>query len=623
MGTLRWPDDHLQKRTSPQGAIRRIQSGQRVFIGTASGEPSCLVKELAAQASRFADLEIIGLFYQEFSPLTLIAHKTECDCFNIRSFYLGSVKTRTLAKNKRFITPINLSAVPRLLKSRQIPVHVALIQVSPPDDFGWMSLGVSVDITLAGAQSADLVIAQVNNRMPRVLGHSFIHVNDVDVMVECDEELLTIADPPESPASRRMAEHVAKLIDDGSTIQISLGAAPRATLLELADRKDLGIHTRYLTDAIMQLTAQGVITNRKKGFHEGKLVASAAIGSKDLYAFIHDNPGIEFYPSDYVNNPGIIARNHKMVALNVAMAMDLTGQVAADALPYNNFFGVSGIMDFIRGAADAPEGKSILMLPSTTLDGKSSRIVPFLENIAVVVPRGDVHYVATEYGIVNLFGKSLQERAMALISIAHPDFREDLFCQAKKIGLLGPERSLSESIFGIYPLKVEEIREVKGKKVFLRPAKPTDERLIQEHFYNLDKDDVFSRFMHEKLLFPRHDMAEMYQVDYVGNMTIVAVVGEVGVERIVSVGAYFFEPARNTAEVAFSVLKDWQGLGLSSLIIRKLADAARENGISGLTAYIQPNNQRMIKLFQSLPYKVNASFDEDMLSLSCKFDEPA
>ena len=623
MGTSFWPDDYLKKRASAKEAIGRIQSGQRIFIGSSSGEPQGLVRELVNQAHCFADLEIVRLLSLESSPLTQIAAKTGGNCITIRSFYLGSIKPRSLERNKRFMTPINLSAVPRLLRSRQIPVHVALIQVSPPDDFGWMSLGVSVDITLAGAQSADLVIAQVNNRMPRVLGHSFIHVNDVDVMVEYDEELLTITDPPESEASRRIAEHVAKLIDDGSTIQISLGAAPRATLLALADRKDLGIHTRYLTDAIMQLTAQGVITNRKKGFNEGKLVASAAIGSKDLYAFINDNPGIEFFPSDYVNNPGIIARNNKMVALNVAMAMDLTGQVAADALPYNNFSGVTGIMDFIRGAADAPEGKSILMLPSTTLDGKSSRIVPFLENIAVVVPRGDVQYVVTEYGIVNLFGKSLQERAMALISIAHPDFREDLFYQAKKIGLLGPERSLSESIFGIYPLKVEEIREVNGKKVFLRPAKPTDERLIQEHFYNMDKDDVISRFMHEKILFPRHDVVDMYQVDYIQNMTIVAVVGEEGVERIVSVGAYFFEPARNTAEVAFSVLKDWQGLGLSSLIIRKLADAARENGISGLTAYTHPNNQRMIKLFHSLPYQVNTSYEEDLLVLNCKFDEPA
>jgi acyl-CoA hydrolase/GNAT superfamily N-acetyltransferase len=623
MATSFWADDYLSKRVSAEEAIGRIQSGQRIFIGSSCGEPQGLVRELVNQADRFADLEIVRLLSLESSPLTQIASKTGGNCFTIRSFYLGSIKPRSLERNKRFMTPINLSAVPRLLKSRQLPLHVALIQVSPPDDFGWMSLGVSVDITLAAAQSADLVIAQVNPRMPRVLGRSFLHVNDVHLMVECDEDLLTITDPPESQASRRIAEHVAKLIDDGSTLQLSLGAAPRAVLLALADRKNLGIHTRYLTDTIMQLTAQGVITNRKKGFNEGKLVASAAIGSKDLYAFINDNPGIEFFPSEYVNNPEIIARHNKMVALNVAMAMDLTGQVAADALPYNNFSGVSGIMDFIRGAAEAPEGKSILMLPSTTLDGKSSRIVPFLDNIAVVVPRGDVHYVVTEYGIVNLFGKTLQERAMALISISHPDFREDLFYQAKKIGLLGPERSLSESIFGIYPLKVEEIREVAGKKIFLRPSKPTDERLMQEHFYNMDKDDVISRFMHEKLLFSRQDVADMYQLDYIKNMTVVAVVGEVGFEQIVAVGAYFFEPARNTAEVAFSVLKDWQGLGLSSLIIRKLADAARENGISGLTAYTQPSNQRMIKLFQSLPYKVKTSFDEDMLYLSCKFDEPA
>ena len=562
MSRSTWPDDYLRKRVSAQEAIGKIQSGQRIFIGSSCGEPQCLARELVNQAHGFADLEIVRLLSLESSPLSQIAAKTGGNCINIRSFYLGSIKPRSLERNKRFMTPINLSAVPRLLKSRQIPVHVALIQVSPPDDFGWMSLGVSVDITLAGAQSADLVIAQVNSRMPRVLGRSFLHVDEVHLIVECEEDLPTITDPPESPATRRIAEHVAKLIDDGSTIQISLGAAPRATLLGLGDRKDLGIHTRYLTDAIMDLVARGVITNRKKGFHEGKLVASAAIGSKDLYAIINDNPGIEFFPSDYVNNPGIIARNNKMVALNVAMAMDLTGQVAADALPYNNFSGVSGMMDFIRGAADAPEGKSILMLPSTTLDGKSSRIVPFLENIAVVVPRGDVHFVVTEYGIVNLFGKSLQERAMALISIAHPDFREDLFYQAKKIGLLGPERTLSESIFGVYPLQVEETRVIAGQKVFIRPSKPTDERLIQEHFYDMDKDDVISRFMHEKLLFSRQDLADMYQVDYIKNMTVVAVVGEVGFERIVAVGAYFFEPARNTAEVAFSVLKDWQGKGL-------------------------------------------------------------
>lgn len=622
MGNRRWPDDYLQKRTSPQEAIRRIQSGQRVFIGTASGEPPCLVKELAAQASRFADLEIIGLFCQEFSPLTLIAHKSECDCFNIRSFYLGSVKTRTLAKNKRFITPINLSALPRLFKSRQLPIHTALIQVSPPDDFGWMSLGISVDVTLAAAQSADLVIAQVNPQMPRVLGQSFLHVNEVDLVVECEEPLLTIKQPLEDQAAHLIGRQVAKLIDDGSTLHMSLGASPHAMLMALQDKKDLGIHTRLLTDAIMNLVVRGAVTNRKKGFNEGKIVASGAIGSRDLYDFIEDNPGVEFYPSDYVNNPGIIARHHKMVSINVAMAIDLTGQVAADALPYNHFSGTTSMVDFIRGSSESEGGKAILTLPSTTPDGKKSCIVPILEHTAVVVPRGDVHFVATEFGVVNLFGKSLQERAIALISIAHPDFREDLFHQAKEMELLGPERSLGDSIFGICPLKMETTLKIGGQEVVFRPARPVDERLIQEHFYNMDKADIFSRFLHEKLFFSRKDVAVMVQVDYVREMPMVAVIGEFGFEKVIAVGAYFLNPAKNLAEVAFSVLNEWQRKGICSVLLPLLAEIAKENGISGLVAYTQPRNQGMIKLFNKLPYKVTTAFEEDMLSLTCRFEEP-
>ena len=622
MGSRYWPDDYRVKRTTPQEAIRRIQPGERVFIGSAAGEPQCLVKELANQSCRFSDLEIMRLLSLESSPLTMIANKSHCDCFNIRSFYLGSVKIRSLAKNKPFITPINLSALPRLFKSRQLPLHVALIQVSPPDDFGWMSLGISVDVTMAAAQSADLVIAQVNPRMPRVLGRSFIHVDDVDLVVECEEELITISQPPEYQTAHLIARHVAKLIDDGSTLQMSLGAAPQAVLLALQDKKDLGIHTRFVTDAIMDLVSRGVITNRKKGYNDGKIVASAAIGTRDLYDFLDDNPSIEFHPTEYVNNPSIISRHHKMISLNVAMAMDLTGQVAADALPYNHFSGISGMVDFIRGSADSEGGKAILMLPSTTLDGKNSRIVPTLENIAVVVPRGDVHYVATEFGVVNLFGKSLQERAMALISIAHPDFREDLFYEAKKLGLLGPERSLAESIYGIYPLKMEEVVEFQGQPVFFRPAKIVDERLIQEHFYNLDKDDVLSRFLQEKLIFSRKDLTDMVQVDYVNEMGMVAVMGEFGFEQVIGVGGYFLVPAKNMAEAAFSVLKAWQKKGIGTVILRKLTEAAREHGIAGFFVYTQPHNQGMIKLFHKLPYKVTTAFEEDMVLLSCRFDEP-
>ncbi|MCK8601632.1 GNAT family N-acetyltransferase [Desulfoferrobacter suflitae] len=620
--TSYWADNYVEKARTVEEAVSLIRSGQRVFIGSSCGEPQCLVRGLSQAANNFTDLEIVRLLSLESTPLTLIAAKSKSQSLNIRSFYLGSVRSKELAKNMRFLTPINLSEVPRLFKSRLLPLHVALIQVSPPDDFGWMSLGVSVDVTLAAAFSADLVIAQVNSRMPRVLGQGFIHVNDVDVIVEHEEELITIGALPESEPANIIGRHIANLIDDGSTIQISLGTTPQATLLALSEKNDLGVHSQFLTNDMMHLVSTGVITNRKKGFNEGKLVASIAIGTTELYDFLDSNPSVEFHSSDYVNDPRIISRHHKMVSMNVAMAVDLTGQVAADALPFNYYSGVSGTLDFIRGTALSQEGKSILMLMSTTSDGKKSRIVPLLHDTGVVVPRGDVQYIVTEYGAVNLFGKSYQERAMAMISIAHPDFREELFHAAKKMGLLGAERTLSESIHGIYPVKLVETLEIDGEMVTIRPTKPVDERALQEHFYTLDKQDVISRFFRPKTSFLRTDVEGMSRTDYQKNLTLVAVVGEVGFERVVGVGEYYLEEAKNMAEVAFSVSKDWQGRGLGRILINKLSEAARENGIAGLFAYTSPENQRMMKLFMTLPYKVRTVIENELF-LSCTFGEPS
>jgi acyl-CoA hydrolase/GNAT superfamily N-acetyltransferase len=619
--TSYWADDYVEKIRTVEAAIGLIRSGQRVFIGSACGEPQWLVRGLYEMAGTFTDLEIVRLLSLESTPLTSIADKSKSQNLNIRSFYLGSVKSKELAKNIRFLTPINLSAVPRLFKSRRLPLHAALIQVSPPDDFGWLSLGVSVDVTLAAALSADLVIAQVNSRMPWVLGQSFIHVNDVDVIVEHDEDLLTIDALPESEPANIIGRHIANLIDDGSTIQVSLGTTSQATLLALSEKNHLGVHSQFLTNDMMHLVSRGVITNRRKGFNEGKLVASIAIGTKELYEFLHYNPSVEFHPSDYVNDVRIISRHNKMVCMNVVMAIDLTGQVAADALPVNYYSGLTGLLDFMRGAALGEDGKSILMLTSTAMGGRTSRIVPMLTDTAVVVPRGDVQYVVTEYGAVNLFGKSYQERAMALISIAHPDFREELFFEAKKIGLLGPERTLSESIHGVYPVKLEETIEIDGEPVILRPTKPMDERGLQEHFYSLDRQDVISRFFRPKTSFLRSDVEAMSGTDYIKNFTIVAVVGDVGFERVVAVGEYYLEQAKNLAEIAFSVTKDWQGKGLGRVLIRKLAEAARENGIAGLFAYTSSENQRMMHLFRTLPYKVRTVVGDPML-LSCRFDEP-
>jgi RimJ/RimL family protein N-acetyltransferase len=439
--------------------------------------------------------------------------------------------------------------------------------------------------------------------------------------VEHEEEILTVGVRPPSETAARIGELIARLIEDGSTLQIGLDAMSQATIQGLSEKNDLGIHSQYLSDDIMHLYSQGVITNRRKGFNDGKLVASAAIGSRNLYDFLDNNPAVDFHPSDYVNDPFIISRHNRMVSMNVARTMDLTGQVEVEASALTFFAGASGIVDFVRGAKRSPGGKSLLMLSSTSEDGTTSNIVPTLTNTNVAVPRADVHYVVTEYGAVTLFGKSLQERVVAMISLAHPNFREGLFADAKQLGLIGPERTLGEAVRGIYPVRLEEAMTVEGEEVTIRPAKPVDERRIQEHYYGLAKEDIFSRFMHEKTSFSRADAEVRSQIDYVKDLTLLAVVGEFGFGRVVAVGECMLLAKSNMAEVAFSAHKNYQGKGICRRILRKLADTAREKGVFGLIAYTTPGNQGMIRLFKTLPYKVKSQFDGEGVSLTCRFDE--
>lgn len=616
-----WADNYVQKKNTAKKALESIKPGQRVFIGSSCGEPQHLVQVLSDTSGRFTDLEIVRLLSIESGPLTLIANRSNSQQFNIRSFYLGSSSLNLMQQTKRFTTPINLSQIPHLFKSKMMPLNAALIQASPPDDFGWMSLGVSVDITLSACESADIVICQVNQNMPRVLGQSFIHVNDVDYIVEQDQELLTIQPLPEHEAANSIAKHISRLIEDGSTIQAGLGVTHEANMLCLSEKNDIGVHSQYVSDGMMRLFSMGVITNKQKGFNNGKIVAGSAVGSSTLYEFIDDNPSIEFHPSDYVNNPSIIARHNKMVSMNTAIAMDLTGQAAADALPFSNYTGINGLVDFTRGAAMSKGGKSILMMTSTSDHGQKSRIIPSLSDISVVVPRGDVHYVATEFGVVNLFGKTLQERAMALISIAHPDFRDELFSRAKELHLIDKERKFKQAIKGVYPLKHEETITINGIQILFRPAKSVDERSVQEHYYTMKKGDILSRFFHDKKSFVHDQVETTFEIDYINDLTIVATIGELGFEKIIAVGEYFKNPAINMAEIAFSVSEEYQGMGIAKILQDKLAQAAMDNGIKGLIAYTSQTNKGMKKLFSKLPYEIKSEKEEDMLVLSCTFPE--
>ncbi len=608
------------KKSGPE-AIEALRPGQRVFIGSGCGEPQHLVNTLLDRASGFADLEIVRLLSLESSLVAMMAEESRDRIFNVRSIYLGSGQTRSLKANKRFITPIPLSTVPRIFRDGLLPLDFALVQVTPPDAYGWLNLGISVDVTLAAAQSATKVIAQVNPRMPRVPGHGFIHIDQVDAIVEEEEPLLSVYALAEYGASEFLARLAVGLVEDGATVHLGLGTASQAVARALSVKNDLGIHTEILTDDILDLAFQGVVTNKYKGINHGKLVAGSAIGTNALYEALNDNPAVEFRPSDYVNHPAVIGRHHQMTSICVARTIDLTGQVLADALPQNHFSGVTGMLDFVMGAYMARGGRSIILVPALSRDGHSSRIITKLQPGSVVIPRGYVSFVVSEFGVVNLLGKNMEERAMAIISLAHPDHREVLFNQAKEEGLIDRRRTLKESLFGIYPQRMEESRIYDGRKVVYRPAKPSDNRMIQEHFYQMDVRDVEMRFFNLRRHFYRDEMEDMSQVDYVKNLSIVAVTGEIGFERIVGLGGYFLEHG-TTAELAFSVAKDWQGRGIGSVILKKLAEAARENGISTLIAYTLPNNRGMIKMFKKLPYETQTTFDGDTLVLTCQMAEP-
>jgi RimJ/RimL family protein N-acetyltransferase len=394
------------------------------------------------------------------------------------------------------------------------------------------------------------------------------------------------------------------------------GAIARA----LNVKNDLGVHTEIVTDDLVELITNGVVTNKYKGINEGKLLASGAIGSRQLYEFLHNNVGIEFRPSDYVNHPAIVSRNHQMTAINFARTMDLTGQVYADALPQNHFSGVTGMLDFVMGAALSPAGKSIIVIPATSVDGRTSRIIFKADVGSIVIPKGYVSYVVSEFGTVNLFGKNIEERAMAMISLAHPDFRDELFQAAQKSGLIDRNRTLNESLFGIYPARMEEVREYDGQRVTFRPSKAVDDRQIQEHFYNLDEADVRSRFFGLRKSFFREDMQDMFQVDYINSFSMVAVTGQIGFEKIIGLGVYAREQG-TVAEIAFSVATEWQGRGIASVLLKKIAETALENGFTSLVAYTLPSNEGMIKLFKKLPYKVETTIRENALVLTCNFEK--
>ncbi len=429
-----WSEVYRRKLTTAERAIEVIRSADRVYVHPGCAAPTVLTDALLKRASSLYEVELLHLLTFGKAEYT----RPEYDGhFRHNGLFLGANVRDAVAAGRADYTPIMLSEIENLFSSGELPLDVVLLQLSPPDEYGYMSLGVGVDCTLNAARSAKHVIAEVNRQMPRTLGDSFLHVSKVSAIVESDRPLLELKPEPFTEVQRQIGENVAALIPDGATLQVGIGGIPDAVLACLGDKQDLGIHTEMCSDGVIPLIEAGVINGERKTIHRGKVVTGFVLGTEKLFRFIHENPIFEFHPILYVNDPFVIAQNANMVAINSAIQVDVTGQVCADSIGNRPYSGFGGQLDYIRGAARSKGGKPIIALPSTARRGTISRIVPMLDpGAGVVTTRADVHYVVTEYGVAYLHGKTLRQRAQALIAIAHPKFREDLLDFASKVHYL-------------------------------------------------------------------------------------------------------------------------------------------------------------------------------------------
>lgn len=429
-----WIQQYQSRIVTPEEAVRHIKSHQRLFLTGNCSVPQKILAALVEYAPALEDVEICHAL--TVGPADYVKPEMQGH-LRVNTMFISSNIRKAVHEGRVDFTPVLLSEFPLLFKRKILPVDVALIHVSPPDEHGFCSFGIEVGLTKSVAESATMIIAEVNQQMPRTLGDSFIHVSRLSYMVPTDYELpeLPMADEGNAEIYEKIASYVAELIPDGATMQMGIGAIPDAVLKHLFTKKDLGVHTEMFSDGVIDLVEAGVLTNARKTLHPGKIIAGFILGTKRLYKWVDDNPLIELHPTEYVNDPFIIAQNERMVAINSAIEVDLTGQVCADSIGHRLFSGVGGQLDFIYGSSRAKDGVPIIALPSTAKD--FSRIVATLKpGAGVVTTRNHVHYVVTEYGIADLYGKTIRQRAKALINIAHPKFREELTRQAKELNYI-------------------------------------------------------------------------------------------------------------------------------------------------------------------------------------------
>ena len=601
--------DWRDRQVSAAEAVSVVRPGDRVFVGSACATPRTLVDAL--EETRQAGVVLVHFLTDWIStgdtPHTKYRHRVFYVGRNVRD--LHDVPTLRESGLVEYV-PLSLGDVPELFHNGQLPLDVAMVQVAPPDPDGTCSLGISVDVTKAAALAARTVIAEVNPAMPRTAGDSRIPVDRIASFVPVETPVVEYLHEPAGEVAEQIARYVARLIDDRSTLQVGLGRVPNEMLAHLTNRRDLAIHSDVITEPIVDLVAAGVIT--------GPVATSWAMGSRRLYDLVDDDPRFSFHPIQYICDPAVIASRERMVSVTQAFNIDLTGQVSTEGLDGALYGGVSTGPAFHRGALASPGGMAIICLASRTPAGRSAISIDLGPDAAVTIPRADVHWVITEYGTAYLFGRSLAERAVALIEIAHPDDRNELLDAAIERGLVGREQQLRSRI--AYPVaQVRDVRLRDGRQIRLRPTRTSDTRAMQDLFYRLSEEDRETRFLHKLSSLTDTAAQHLCSVDYEEEMAFAAVVGPSARERIVAASCYYLSPATGLAEVAYMVDPDWQGLGLGGILHAELVEYAREHGARGLTADVLLGNSRMMRIFKRGDYSFRVQTEGGVQEVTMRF----
>jgi len=601
------PAEWRELVVSPAEAVAAVRPGDHVFVGSACATPRRLVEALERLGQPPA-----GVVLVHFLTDRVDVGDPATTAYRHRAMYIGSDVRELLGTGLIEYVPVSLPEVPRLLRTGRLRLDVALVQVAPPDPDGTCSLGISVDVTKAAALAARTVIAEVNPAMPRTRGDSRIPADRIHRFVEVDTPIVEYEHPPAEGVAEQIARYVARLVDDGATLQVGLGRVPNRMLAYLTNRRDLSIHSDVVTEPVADLVAAGVVS--------GPVVTSMAMGTRRLYDLVDDNPRFSFLPVDEVCDPAVIAGKARMVSVAQAFSIDLTGQVCTESLDGELYGGVSAGPAFHRGALASPGGIAVVCLASRTPAGSPSIKPALAPGEAVAIPRADVHWVVTEYGTAYLFGRSLAERAVSLVEIAHPDDREALLAAAVEQGLLGGEQLLRSR--RAYP--VGEERDVilrDGREVRLRPTRATDARSMQELFYRLTEEDVRSRFFQKLTSLTDSAAQHLCSVSYEEEMAFAAVVGPREEERIVATSCYYLDPATGLADVAYLVDPEWQGSGLGTLLHERTVEYARDHGVRGFTADVLLSNATMLRVFQRGGHELTSTISGGSYEVTMIFRE--